>query len=143
MWSRQQKQMYMRRWQRTNAGKRAAYLKRWRRNNPHRVKLAFQRQYKKLKASRHFTFICYLRHLRATYGPGSVEHYLKTRKKQHGKCAICRKRKKLLFEHCHKTGQHRGLCCRDCNLGLGGFKDEVGLLQRAIAYLKKHKGKRS
>lgn len=140
MWTKAQTRAYAKRWDKNHPKQRAAYLRKWRAKNRHKVKAALLRQYVKLKKSRIFTWICYLRHLRATYGPESVTHYIRCRKKQNGKCAICRKKKKLIFEHCHKTGQHRGLCCRDCNMGLGGFKDDVKLLRRAIAYLKQHKG---
>jgi hypothetical protein len=33
----------------------------------------------------------------------------------------------------------RDLLCKDCNLGLGRFKDNVQVLENAIQYLKKHK----
>lgn len=32
----------------------------------------------------------------------------------------------------------RGLLCHSCNLALGGFKDDVGLLRKAVAYLESH-----
>ncbi len=63
-------------------------------------------------------------------------------------CAICkepetlkskigRKRHEFLcIDHCHETGQIRGLLCRKCNGALGGFKDSISMLEAAIQYLK-------
>ena len=58
-------------------------------------------------------------------------------------CMICgcatsqgsMKRNNLCIDHDHKTGKVRGILCHHCNCALGMFKDETGLLQRAIDYL--------
>lgn len=39
------------------------------------------------------------------------------------------------IDHCHNTGNYRGLICNDCNLGLGRFKDDINNLRLAIDYL--------
>jgi hypothetical protein len=58
---------------------------------------------------------------------------------EQGKCAICGKPAKRLFElvldHDHKTGQGRGLLCQKHNVALGLFGDSPALLSQAIAYL--------
>lgn len=41
----------------------------------------------------------------------------------------------LCVDHCHTSGHVRGLLCRTCNIGLGSFKDNVELLNRAIHYI--------
>ncbi|ADR32381.1 VR7ORF006c hypothetical protein [Escherichia phage vB_EcoM_VR7] len=41
-------------------------------------------------------------------------------------------------DHCHKGGHVRGILCRQCNTGLGMFKDNIASLKNAIKYLNKH-----
>ncbi len=58
---------------------------------------------------------------------------------QRGGCAICGKgptTKRLAVDHCHDTGEIRGLLCDRCNRGLGSFRDDPELLARASRYLK-------
>ncbi len=58
---------------------------------------------------------------------------------QNGLCKICGKtnpdNKTLSIDHNHETGEVRGLLCSKCNLALGGFRDSVDLLKKAIEYL--------
>ena len=58
-------------------------------------------------------------------------------------CAICGTDNpgKLDFcaDHCHETGQKRGVICRKCNAGLGHFNDNVEVMQKAIEYLEHYK----
>lgn len=54
---------------------------------------------------------------------------------QGDKCAICGDEVPLHVDHDHETGVVRGLLCTRCNPGLGFFRDDVGLLRRAIRYL--------
>lgn len=51
------------------------------------------------------------------------------------RCAICHSDKSLCIDHDHDTREVRGVLCSDCNLGLGRFKDDTELLNRAIQYL--------
>lgn len=59
-------------------------------------------------------------------------------------CPICGKRTivgvtaNLVKDHDHDTGKGREWICDSCNTGLGRFKDDIKLLQRAIDYLKKY-----
>lgn len=66
-------------------------------------------------------------------------------KKQGGVCAICSKPetairngklKELAIDHCHQTGQVRGLLCQRCNTALGQFSDDISTLESAINYLR-------
>lgn len=60
-------------------------------------------------------------------------------------CAICGsltpKRKgseHLVVDHCHDSGEVRGLLCYKCNVGLGSFEDDLTLLIKAAGYLEKN-----
>ena len=58
---------------------------------------------------------------------------------QNGKCGICEKefvdRRTMHIDHNHSTNKVRKLLCENCNRGLGGFKDNVEILKKAIDYL--------
>jgi len=56
---------------------------------------------------------------------------------QGGVCAICNKSdgKKLHIDHDHETKVVRGLLCGNCNRGLGLFKEDLEILNRAREYL--------
>lgn len=55
---------------------------------------------------------------------------------QSGLCSICGAQLiRPCIDHCHAEGHIRGLLCGHCNTGLGMFKDDPVLLQRAIDYL--------
>lgn len=65
-------------------------------------------------------------------------------------CKICgkqhdssKKRGRLYVDHCHLTGEVRGLLCGACNSAIGYFEDNTGLLEKAIAYLNLSKIKKS
>ncbi len=66
------------------------------------------------------------------------------------KCSICNKEESMInkktnlpfrlsVDHDHYSGKVRSLLCRNCNSGLGKFKDMVKIIENALAYLKKHK----
>lgn len=48
---------------------------------------------------------------------------------------ICGSKDKLVIDHSHKTGKIRGMLCQSCNKGLGFFKDNPALLERASDYV--------
>lgn len=55
---------------------------------------------------------------------------------QAGACAVCEcALTKYHIDHDHASGDIRGLLCRNCNLGLGFFRDSVPNLAAAIQYL--------
>lgn len=79
--------------------------------------------------------------LKRTYGI-TEEDYEKMLKEQNYGCKICNskdpkgKTKWFNVDHCHNSGQVRGLLCTGCNLGLGAFKDNIEFMEAAIKYLK-------
>lgn len=74
-----------------------------------------------------------------------LEQYISMIKSQDSKCCICNKpfdftnrnQKHICVDHCHTSGEIRGILCTCCNRGLGGFKDNLQYLEEAIVYLKK------
>ena len=58
------------------------------------------------------------------------------------RCDICNTHQddlncSLSIDHCHKTGEVRGLLCRKCNSAIGMLDDNPELLNRALNYLTK------
>ena len=59
---------------------------------------------------------------------------------QGGKCDICMSsEKKLYVDHCHKSGEVRGLICQKCNSGIAWFNDSAEFLMRAASYVSRPK----
>jgi Recombination endonuclease VII len=66
----------------------------------------------------------------------SLEDYRDMLERQGKVCGICKTPgKPLCVDHCHATDKVRGLLCRDCNLGLGNYKDNPVFTRAATAYL--------
>jgi hypothetical protein len=59
-------------------------------------------------------------------------------KAQGGKCATCGKEKRLIVDHCHTSGNIRGLLCYNCNTALGKTFDDKIILNNLIQYLEGH-----
>lgn len=54
-------------------------------------------------------------------------------------CEISIEKENVNIDHNHITGKIRGLLCKQCNIGLGMFKDSTESLENAIEYLNKNK----
>jgi hypothetical protein len=69
----------------------------------------------------------------------TLDQYEEMVRRQGAKCAICNAVPlagvSLHIDHSHRTGRIRGLLCRECNHGLGKFRDRIDLLLRAKRYL--------
>ena len=72
--------------------------------------------------------------------------YVKMLEEQQSVCAICGqldivkgKQVALSVDHCHTTGNIRGLLCGNCNRAIGLLKDSPELLMKAIKYLQNDK----
>lgn len=68
---------------------------------------------------------------------------------QNGQCAICNRGLELYgdnkeddacIDHCHSSGEVRGLLCRQCNRSLGQLGDTEEALMRAVNYLRGKNG---
>lgn len=73
----------------------------------------------------------------------TIDRYNEMRVEQNYCCAICgiheekASKGKLYVDHCHKSGKVRGLLCARCNSILGFFDEDIGKIQRAIAFLER------
>ena len=83
--------------------------------------------------------------LKKKYGI-SLEQFNEMKNSQQHVCAICKqpetaidhrtkKFRDLAVDHCHTSGEIRGLLCTRCNTAIGLLQDDVDLLARAISYL--------
>ena len=80
----------------------------------------------------------YFNSIRRQFGL-SRDDYQRILESQNRVCAICKEppttTMRLAVDHDHQTGKVRGLLCRECNRGLGIFKDLPERLRAAAAYL--------
>lgn len=108
----------------------AEAAKKWRSNNPEK---SHTRYWNNPAVERE-------RHLIRKYGV-NLAKYDAMLASQNGKCAICGSLESEQFkgvfhiDHCHTTGNVRGLLCRGCNHMLGVVKDDPEILSKAIEYL--------
>lgn len=73
----------------------------------------------------------------------TLEQYTEKLATQKNECAICLVKlqssgSKTHLDHDHKTGQIRAFLCTNCNRGLGHFKEDLNILNKAIQYLRSH-----
>lgn len=113
------------RWNRRNRAKTNAYSKAWRdrlrREDPERLK-EYYRKHNKIGTARKMA----KRDAAAT-----------RRMPQH--CEVCgrdRKKRRLHWDHDHKTGLFRGWLCVRCNLAAGFLQDSPDLCTRLSLYLR-------
>jgi len=79
----------------------------------------------------------------------SIEYYNQILEEQDGKCAICHitqnenvinnksgEPARFAVDHCHRTGNVRGLLCDRCNRALGALRDNPKSAENAAAYLR-------
>ena len=85
------------------------------------------------------------RNLRKRYGV-TADQFSFLLDSQGNSCAICGmelntdlsykgRETKPVVDHCHGTGNVRGILCNGCNLIIGHAKDNIDRLRRAIVYL--------
>lgn len=72
--------------------------------------------------------------IKCTYGITEAE-WKALLDKQGGHCACCPETEDLVVDHCHTTGNVRGLLCSRCNHGLGHFRDDPTIMSNAIQYI--------
>jgi hypothetical protein len=66
----------------------------------------------------------------------SMADYEAMFERQGGACAICKRTGvTLCVDHCHLTGEVRGLLCSQCNSAIGFCSDDPAVLLAAAEYL--------
>lgn len=71
----------------------------------------------------------------------TIEDYDTLLEKQGGVCAVCKgeqspPERRFCIDHCHLSGNVRGLLCFSCNVAIGHFRDSEDLMLSAIKYLR-------
>lgn len=60
---------------------------------------------------------------------------------QGGGCGICGETntasRRLFVDHCHESRRVRGLLCTRCNFGVGYFRDQATLMERAAEWVRR------
>lgn len=81
--------------------------------------------------------------MKSLYGI-TLDKYRELLAGQNGCCAICgldsesNTHGRLYVDHCHVSGEYRGLLCNKCNSGIGKFADDAERLERAANYLRRN-----
>lgn len=118
--------------------------KAWAKAHPEYKRAKEKRHYIKHKESMNKKYkIYWANYGRVRYYNLEPEDFNKMYLKQEGKCCICKKDIPLIgrethIDHDHVTNKVRGLLCKNCNLGLGFFKDNISSILAAAEYLKEH-----
>jgi Autographiviridae endonuclease VII len=78
--------------------------------------------------------------LKQVYGL-SMQDYDAMVERQGGVCAICKRRpdRPLFVDHCHASGNVRGLLCHPCNAAIGFMRDDHIVAAAATDYLRNAK----
>ena len=104
-----------------------------------------KRDYGKVYLNKTKCKVCQLEDVRyRTFGITNLEYDFLLQLQNYS-CAICKVhidaysekgyRNNFAVDHCHTTGEIRGLLCDGCNRGIGLFKEDISSLQNAIKYL--------
>ena len=118
-----------------------AYARQWQLRNPEKVKKAFIKW--KTTNPRRVRDLSLIH----KYGIGLAQ-YETMLERQSGACAICKRAERsrdrrtgnvcrLSVDHCHTTGEVRGLLCKNCNAAIGLLEHDPDLLDAARGYLRR------
>lgn len=78
--------------------------------------------------------------LRRNYGLTKAQHAAMMADQQ-GRCAVCKKKRRLGVDHNHKTKTIRELLCHPCNASLGFLEENPRLIRALATYAEKWAGK--
>jgi hypothetical protein len=126
----QKKQRYL-----ADPAKYIAMVERWRKANPEQHR-AYRNEYQARPERKRKQRDAYYRR---TFGI-SADEFDALLAGQSGGCAICgsvpERAASLHLDHDHLTGDVRGILCLSCNQGVGKFRDDPALLEKAARYVR-------
>lgn len=100
----------------------------------------YNKKYFKTDSGRYIRFIYALDY---NYGL-SEESFCRLRDETKGVCPVCLREftydnsgTKMVVDHCHDTGEVRGVLCSNCNIGLGKIGDTLESSERLVKYLRR------
>lgn len=109
---------------------------RWQRANPDRVRDTRRKRNAHPERKRKQRDAYY----RRTFGI-SADDFDALLREQGGGCAICacvpERAASFHLDHDHLSGTIRGILCLSCNQGVGKFRDDAALLERAAEYVRR------
>lgn len=139
--NKEKQRVYWRAWYNRNKEKQAEYNRAWREANPDRCREYTKKQLCKPGQRRR-------KKLRERYGLSPAQYYV-IFESQGFACAVCKddsiaeNTKRRHVDHCHATGDVRGILCQGCNTALGMAKDDPARLRALADYLEHHQTKKS
>ena len=150
----------MRKWRKKNREQSRETNRRWVRNNPEKANARYMRWLNKNREAEAIrnraSYPAYYEKNREMIKSkqrlsqhGVTQEWLDAKmKEQDNRCALCNQSftETPHIDHSHACCRsrkncgkcQRGLLCKDCNLGLGRFKDSIETLERAIQYLRRY-----
>ena len=123
-------------------------LDKWREQNPEKYQEQYKNDESRLKCREYYKNNkpdVKNSYLKRVYNI-TLEDYIILSESQNNKCKVCNQicptGKDLAVDHNHQTGKVRGLLCKNCNIGLGMFFDNLDFLESAVLYLKCSNGEK-
>lgn len=77
---------------------------------------------------------CKFKHLASRFGL-TVEDCRRLLQANQNRCHVCNVEGPLVIDHDHQSGKVRGALCKQCNIALGGARDNVKVLIALSVYL--------
>lgn len=116
---------------RANKSSRDMAVRKWRAANPEKAQALSKRHYDKHVDWQRMLTILRKRGL-------TIDQYHSIAESQDFCCHLCNACVPLQVDHHHGNGAVRRMLCRQCNVGLGQFKESPRLLRAAAAYIERY-----
>jgi hypothetical protein len=130
-------------WARNNRERHNASVRSWKERNPDKVRSYWKKRNDRLRGTPEQSRIHRTFDLKRHYGI-TPEWWDAKFKEQKESCGICgctennANNRRFHVDHCHTSGQNRGLLCHRCNTALERLEDVENWLSKAQAYLDRY-----